>query len=152
MPGSTPRFWPWGRGTALLAAVLVLLALLVLILVSRQMTEWPGDGDIGSLVLAALVVALIPVILMVADGIASTGGSIGLAGVTLSFAATSQSVAATMQTTTLTQNLGTAEGATVQSSSLINILDARCATLIAVTSRWSISATGCAGGTLGCSS
>src|SRR3989442_41420 len=98
---AAPRFWPWRRWTALVVSAVLLLALLVLIVVSRRTTRWPGDGDVGSLVLAALAIALVPIVLMIADGIAAGGGSIGIAGVTLSFAATSQAVAASLQTTTL---------------------------------------------------
>jgi hypothetical protein len=124
MLSGRPRFWPWSPKAAFVTALVLLLVLLGLLVASRMTAQWPANRDVNSLIVPVLFVVLIPVLLLVVEGLAARGGSIDVAGVSLSFASTSQAAAAGLQTTTLSQNLGTAEDAVVQSSSLTSILDA----------------------------
>jgi hypothetical protein len=116
--------WPWSAKVALLVVPTVLLVLLVAVAIIRAVAGWPTTQFQGWVLLAIVVLSLLPVILLLAQAMASRGGTLQLPGLSLSFASVSQEVASSLRTTTLAENLGTPDNAPVYQSSMPSILRA----------------------------
>ena len=105
--GRIPRLWPYRRGTALLASVLLLVALLLALIGLRQANALPGDRISAWLFLGAVLLALVPVFLTVLDLVVERGGTVEApGGVKISFAAVEVSAQVDVSRTTISTNLG----------------------------------------------
>lgn len=117
-----PVLWPWDPTSAWRVAGGALVLLLVASGVARAVMSWPGEGVQGWVLLGAVTIALLPVLALVVDRVATQGGEVRVAGVALRFAQTSEAVAAATRTTTLAEDLGTPDDRALESSGLRSIL------------------------------
>jgi hypothetical protein len=117
--------WPWAAAWALVAVPAALLLLVVGEALLNHWTGVPGDSHQGWVLLGIVLLSLLPVLLLVLDNIASSGGSFQApGGVKISFEAASARVAATVTSTTLSENLGTVGTETAHQSGMRSILRA----------------------------
>ncbi|BCW72434.1 hypothetical protein [Arthrobacter sp. NicSoilB8] len=121
---SSDRFWPWNDKIAILLVPILLLALFSGLAIMRALTGMPSAQNEGSVLLALAVFSILPLILLITQRLAAEGGSVELASLRLSFASASQDAATSMRTTTLTENLGVAEGDAMAQTSLRSVLRA----------------------------
>lgn len=123
---TTPRgnLWPFGTRAAILSVPVLLIALLVTVAVLRRAASWPPPQWNGWALLAIVVVSVLPLILLVLDKLATTGGSIKVpGGFEVAFAAVT--TAATSGTSmTISGNLGSPPGAAIVDSAGTSIFEA----------------------------
>jgi hypothetical protein len=117
--------WPWAAAWAVAA---VPVALVVLLVGEALLSDWtgvPGDSHQGWVLLGIVLLSLLPVLLLLLDNLASSGGSFQApGGVKISFEAASARVASTVTTTTLSENLGTVGTEAANQSGMRSILRA----------------------------
>lgn len=118
------QLWPWSSRAALLMVPVTFLGLLLLLAATRADARWPGDRHEGWVLLGLLVLSLLPVILLLAETLATTGGAVTLPGVSVSFARTSELAASGLRSTTLAGNLGGEANDPLAQTSLRSILRA----------------------------
>lgn len=118
------QLWPWSPRLAVVLAPLILVVLAIGVAILRNAAGWPSDEYQGWIALGVVLLALVPVLLMVVQMVATTGGEIKVAGVALSFAAASQEAAAAVRTTTLEENLGATADDALERTSLSSVLRA----------------------------
>ena len=118
------ELWPWTPRLAIVLAPVILVVLVIGVAILRSTADWPSDAYQGWTTLAVVLLALLPILLVVIQLIAKTGGELKVAGVALSFAAASQEAAAAVRTTTLEENLGASAGEAVERTSLSSVLRA----------------------------
>lgn len=112
--GGSLRLWPYRRGTALLASVLLMVALLLALIGLRQANALPGDRISAWLLLGAVLLGLVPVFLSVLDLVVERGGTVEApGGVKISFAAVEVSARVDVSRTTISGNLGGTPGVSV---------------------------------------
>ena len=117
------RLWPYRRGTAVLAAALLLVALLLALIGLRQANALPGDRISAWLFLGAVLLALVPVFLSVLDLVVERGGTVEApGGVKISFAAVEVSARVDVNRTTISSNLGGTPGVSVADTGGATIL------------------------------
>jgi hypothetical protein len=116
--------WPWSARLALLLVPVVLLILLVTIVITKTVADWPSQRLEGWVLVAVVGLSLLPVILLLVQTLVTLGGTIRVAGLSLSFARVSEDVASALPTTTLAENLGTADDVPVTQTSLRSVLRA----------------------------
>ena len=105
--GRSFRLWPYRQGTALLASVLLLVALLLALIGLRQANALPDDRISAWLFLGVVLLALVPVFLSVLDLVVERGGTVEApGGVKISFAAVEVSARVDASRTTISTNLG----------------------------------------------
>lgn len=83
---SKGRFWPGPAWTAFVSVPILLVALLLAVAGVRNFFSWPNADSMGWAVLTAVILALIPIMLLLLDGIAHNRGPIEWRGLRLSFA------------------------------------------------------------------
>jgi hypothetical protein len=126
-PSSRGRatLWPWAATSAVVAVPAALVVLVVGEALLHAWTGTPGDSYQGWALLGIVLLSLLPVLLLLLDSLASSGGSFQApGGVKISFEAASARVAATVTTTTLTENLGTVGTEAANQSGMRSILRA----------------------------
>jgi hypothetical protein len=112
--GRSLRLWPYGRGTALLASMLLLVALFLALVGLRQANALPGNRISAWLFLGAVLLALVPVFLSVLDLVVERGGTVEApGGVKISFATVEVSARVDVSRTTISTNLGGTAGVSV---------------------------------------
>jgi hypothetical protein len=87
-PGQRPYnafFWPWSPRSAVVVVPLALISLLIALGVARSVMSWPDPGAMPWVVLALVVLSLVPLFLLVLDGMARQGGALEWRGFRLSF-------------------------------------------------------------------
>lgn len=114
------KLWPFSTRTALVAAGVILIGLLVLFAVLRESFDWPSEESDTEILIGILVLTLLPVILMLLDLVAEHGGTIEARGFKVDF---SQSRAVATAGITVASNIGV-PGQAVTDSSSTQILDA----------------------------
>ena len=105
------RLWPFGVIAALIAAGAVLVVLLVTVVVLGVTAHWPDQRWQGWLMLGVVLLALTPLLLLILDRVASTGGSVEFRGIKIAFAAEAAGSAVT-----LPPNMGIPPGVSVADS------------------------------------
>lgn len=80
------HFWPLPAWTAVVAVPILIVALLLAMAAIRGFFSWPNADSIGWALLTVLILALIPIVLLLLDGIAHQRGTIEWRGLRLSFA------------------------------------------------------------------
>jgi hypothetical protein len=120
-PSPQGELWPWTPRVAVLLVPVILVVLAVGVAVLRNTAGWPSDAYQGWTSLAVVLLALVPILLVVVQLIARTGGELKVAGVALSFAAASQEAAAAVRTTNLEENLGASADDAVERTSLSSV-------------------------------
>jgi hypothetical protein len=118
------ELWPWTPRLAIVLAPVILVVLIIGVAILQSTAGWPRDAYQGWTFLAVVLLALLPILLVVVQLIAKTGGELKVAGVALSFAAASQEAAAAVRTTTLEENLGTSADDAVEKTGLSSVLRA----------------------------
>jgi hypothetical protein len=122
----SPRgtLWPFGTRAAILSVPALLVALLTLIAVLRHVASWPLAQWEGWVLLAVVFLSVLPVLLIVLERLAATGGSIRIpGGLEVAFAAV-KSAAVTGATLTISGNLGAPPGVAVADSARTSIFEA----------------------------
>jgi len=107
----TGRLWPFGVIPALAAAGAVLVVLLAIVVVLGVVAHWPDQRWQGWLMLGVVLLALAPLLLLILDRVAHTGGSVEFRGIKIAFAAE-----AAESEITLPRNMGIPPGAPVADS------------------------------------
>jgi hypothetical protein len=102
------RLWPFGVIPALAAAGAALVVLLVTVVVLGVAAHWPDQRWQGWLMLGVVLLALTPLLLLILDRVASTGGFVEFRGIKIAFAAQAAGSAVT-----LPPNMGIPPGASV---------------------------------------
>jgi hypothetical protein len=105
------RIWPFGVVPALTVAAAVLVVLLATVVVLGVTAHWPDQRWQGWLMLGVVLLALTPLLLLILDRVASTGGSVEFRGIKIAFAAQAAGSAVT-----LPPNMGIPPGASVADS------------------------------------
>jgi hypothetical protein len=126
-PSATQRaaLWPWAAAWALAAVPTALVVLVVAEALLNRWTGVPGDSHQGWVLVGIVLLSVLPVLLLLLDNIASSGGSFQApGGVKISFEAASARVAATVTSTTLSENLGTLGTEAANQSGMRSILRA----------------------------
>ncbi len=116
--------WPWTARAAVVSAPIILLVMLVLYGIMRARSDWPNPQFEGWILVAIIGASVVPILLLIVQALASSGGTLQAAGVRLSFAAASSRASAAVSTSTLSENLGTPPGLAQQATGLPNILAA----------------------------
>lgn len=123
--GRRTALWPWAAAWAVVAVPATLVVLVVGEALLHDWTGMPGDSHQGWVLLGIVLLSLLPVLLLLLDSLASSGGSFQApGGVKISFEAASARVAATVTTTTLSENLGTVGTEAANQSGMRSILRA----------------------------
>jgi len=78
-------FWPWSPRSAVVVVPLLLISLLIALGVIRSVMDWPNSGAMTWVVLALVALSLMPLLLLVLDGMARQGGALEWRGLRLSF-------------------------------------------------------------------
>lgn len=121
--GRSLRLWPYPRGTALLASLLLLVVLLLALVGLRQANVLPSDRISAWLFLGAVLLALVPVFLSVLDLVVERGGTVEApGGVKISFSAVEVSARVDVSRTTISSNLGGTPGVSVADTGGATIL------------------------------
>jgi hypothetical protein len=107
----TGRLWPFGVIPALAAAGAVLVVLLAIVVMLGVVAHWPDQRWQGWLMLGVVLLALAPVLLLILDRVAHTGGSVEFRGIKIAFAAEAAGSAVT-----LPPNMGIPAGVSVADS------------------------------------
>jgi len=107
----TGRIWPFGVIPALATAGVVLVVLLAIVVVLGVVAHWPDQRWQGWLMLGVVLLALAPLLLLILDRVASTGGSLEFRGIKIAFAAE-----AAGSVVTLPPNMGIPAGVSVADS------------------------------------
>jgi hypothetical protein len=126
-PGAARRtaLWPWAAAWALGSVPAALVLLVVGEALLNHWTGVPGTSHQGWVLLGIVLLSLLPVLLLLLDNLASSGGSFQApGGVKISFEAASTRVAATVTSTTLSENLGTLGTEAANQSGMRSILKA----------------------------
>ncbi len=105
------RLWPFGARAALLTAGAILVLLLAVVAIARVIADWPSSRWDGWLLIGVLVFTILPVVLLVLDRVARSGGSVEVRGMKIAFAAEARSA-----TVTLPGNMGVPPGLSVADS------------------------------------
>jgi hypothetical protein len=74
-------FWPFGARAAMVSAAILLIVLVATTVAIYLTLQWPPEALLGWILLAAALLGLLPVILLVLNRLAISGGSIAIAGV-----------------------------------------------------------------------
>ena len=114
--GSRETLWPFETCVAILSVPILLVMLLITAAVLRRAATWPSPQWDGWALLAIVFISVSPLILLILDRLATTGGSIKVpGGFEVAFAAVT--TAATSGTsTTISGNLGSPPGAAIVDS------------------------------------
>jgi hypothetical protein len=105
------RIWPFGVIPALTVAGVVLVVLLVTVVVLGVAVHWPDQRWQGWLMLGVVLLALTPLLLLILDRVANTGGSVEFRGIKIAFAA------GTVESTlTMPRNMGIPAGLPIADS------------------------------------
>jgi hypothetical protein len=114
--GTRGTLWPFETRVAILSVPILLVMLLITAAVLRRAATWPSPQWDGWALLAIVVISVSPLILLILDRLATTGGSIKVpGGFEVAFAAVT--TAATSGTsTTISGNLGSPPGAAIVDS------------------------------------
>jgi hypothetical protein len=107
----TGGIWPYGVIPALATAGAVLVILLAIVVVLGVVAHWPDQRWQGWLMLGVVLLALTPLLLLILNGVASTGGSVEFRGIRIAFAAEAAGSAVT-----LPPNMGIPAGVSVADS------------------------------------
>ena len=105
------RIWPFGVIPALTAAGAVLVVLLVTVVVLDVAAHWPDKRWQGWLMLGIALLAVTPLLLLILDRVAHTGGSVEFRGIKIAFAAEAAESAIT-----LPRNMGIPPGLPIADS------------------------------------
>jgi hypothetical protein len=123
-PTSRGTLWPFGARAAILCVPALLITLLVAVAVLRKVASWPPPQWAGWTLLAVVLLSVFPVILLLLDKLATTGGSIRVpGGLEVAFAAV-RTAATTGTALTISGNLGSPPGAAVVDSAGTSIFQA----------------------------
>lgn len=118
-PSSIPKFWPFSAKVAVLLAPLLLVILLTAWGLSRNPLHF-GAAPAGWVLLGIVVFSLIPILLLIVEGVVSSGGTIEIGAVKIAMTA-----AATSQTSVVVpRNAAQQPGVPLVDSGSAQILDA----------------------------
>ena len=81
------RFWPFGAVAAIVSALIILVFLSTAVIGAEHWTSWPGHSLESWVMLGVGVIALVPVVLLILDGMARSGGTLEVRGIKVAFAA-----------------------------------------------------------------
>jgi hypothetical protein len=114
------RFWPFRPQTSITATLVILIGLLLVSVILRALTNWPGENSETTVLIGILLLSLLPVLLSLVDVIIERGGVIEYRGVKIDF---SKVQAGAVTGLTVPANIGV-PGQAVTDSSTTQILDA----------------------------
>jgi hypothetical protein len=121
--GRSNRLWPYRRGAALLASLLLLVLLLLALVGLREANALPDDRISVWLLLGVVLVSLVPVFLSILDAVAGSGGTFEApGGVRISFAAVEMAAQVEVSRTNIAGNLGGTPGVSVADTGGTTIL------------------------------
>jgi hypothetical protein len=120
MKDSEQRFWPFRPRTSIVGTIAILIGLLLVFVILRGLTNWPGEKSETTVLIGILLFSLLPVLLSLVDALIERGGVIEYGGVKIDF---SNVPAGAVAGLTVPVNIGVA-GQGVTDSSTTQILDA----------------------------
>ncbi|MGH3371619.1 MAG: hypothetical protein ACRDPR_16630, partial [Nocardioidaceae bacterium] len=118
------RFWPFGTRLAIMMTPLLLVVLLVVWGLSRELLHFEG-ASAGWVLLGIVLLSLVPVLLVILDGLAQSGGSVevGQVKLALTAAATAQNLVVLPRNVTQQENIAGSATRSITDSSSMQILE-----------------------------
>lgn len=122
--GRTWRFWPYGPRRALLAALILLTSSLIGFFLLKLLAGWPRDDLELRILIGVSVISAIPILLMVLEDVARSGGSLEGFGFKVNFGAVVVAAAEQSEGAVVPPNIGVAEGLRIYDSGGPQVLQA----------------------------
>lgn len=121
---TAPRIWPYSPRATVWSAVLLLLFLLTGFFLLKAFLHWPSEALEPAVLLVVVVMASVPVLLMLVQGVASGGGSLGAFGVRVDFGAVADNAVEQGPKTDVPRNMGAQAALTITGDTTAEVLEA----------------------------